>query len=111
MPAVASWANLMPYSVTVTSRSSGDSYSGQTYGTAVSYNAAIQVNAGNEVIKSASNQEIVFKYKVYLQTTTQPGQLDEVTLPSDFNSETPEIVAMRPVSDENGIHHVILWVK
>ena len=111
MPAVASWANLMPWSVSVAPRTAGDSYSDQTYGAPVSYNAAIQVNAGNEVIKTTSNQEIVFKYKIFLQTTTTPGQLDQVTLPSAFNSETPEIVTMRPVSDENGIHHVVLWVK
>ncbi len=111
MPTVASWTNLMPWSVTLAPRSSGGSYSGQSYGTAVSYNAAIQVNAGEEVIKTGTGQEVVYKYKIYLQTTTVPDPLDQVTLPSEFGGVTPEIVMVQPVADENGIHHVKLWVK
>ncbi len=100
--------------VSVAARTSGNSYSVQTYGTAVNYNAAIQVNGGDEVIeviKDATGQEIVFKYKIHLQTTTIPDVLDKVTLPSEFGSVTPEIMNVKPVSDENGIHHVVLWVK
>ena len=73
--------------------------------------AAIQVNGGDEVIKDATGQEIVFKYKIHLQTNTIPDVLDKVTLPSEFGSVTPEIMNVKPVSDENGIHHVVLWVK
>ena len=113
MPAVASWANLMPWSVSIAPRTSGDSYSGQTYGTAVSHNARIEPNPGDRVIKDSLGQEIVFAYKVFLQTTTAPNALAKVTLPSaaPFNSGTPEIVHVEPQSDENGIHHVVLWVK
>jgi len=111
MHEVGSWANLMPWTVNIASRTSGDSYSGNLYGSDVGYRAAIQTNPGAEVIKDATNHEIVYKYKLYLATTTQPDPLDRVTLPSTFGSLTPEIVAMRPVSDESGIHHVVLWVK
>ncbi len=48
-----------------------------------------------------------------IRNIAAPNSLDKVTLPSaaPFNSGTPEIVQVKPTSDENGIHHVVLWVK
>ncbi len=115
MSAIGAWGDMMPWTVTVAPRSSGNSYSGQSYGTAVSHDAAIQMNIGTQggdsIVKDATGQEVVFRYRIFLKTTTIPDVLDEVTLPSEFGSVTPEIVNVKPVSDENGIHHVILWVK
>lgn len=110
MSAIGSWNDMMPWTVTVAPRSSGNSYSGQTYGAAIGHSAAIQMNRGDEVIKTAEGQEVVFSYKIFLETTTIPGKLDQVTLPAEFGSVTPEIVMVKPVSDENGLHHIVMWV-
>lgn len=92
--------------VTIAPLSSIDEWAKPTFGTAVSYSAKIE-RASERVITN-SGDEVVAGYKIFLDTTTIPDVSAEITLPTGYDPTTPKILQVRPVSDHNGINHIVV---
>ena len=96
---------LFYHTVTIAPRSGYDEYAKPTYGAAVSYKAKIEQSG--KLIMNAQGEEVVGKYTLFLDTTTPPDVNGQLTMPSGFETVN-KIIAIRPVSDEFGINHVMV---
>ncbi len=74
MPAIATWKPMMPYTATLAPRSSGNSYGGQTYGTAVSFDAAIQegLRRANQTLRGITGLHVIEQ-----KAKVTDGQIEE----------------------------------
>jgi hypothetical protein len=109
----AALEELFDTTVTVAPRSGIDDYTKPTYGSAVTYSAHIE--RAEELLRTDVGQERVSKRKVFLYNaagwtgSNMPTANSQLTLPATHPPTTPQIIMVQPVSDENGIHHVVLW--
>ena len=83
-----------------------DKYGSPTYGTAVSYSA--KVEESEKTHTTVSGQEVAGGYKIFLDTTSIPDINGQLTMPTGFSPTNPPILAVRPVSDHNGINHIVI---
>lgn len=90
-----------------------DGYVSAGYGPAVEYQAKIERSA--ELDRNDEGREIVSRRKVFLYISSAwtaanvPRVVDRLTLPETHAPTQPQIRLVQPVSDENGIHHIVLW--
>jgi len=107
---------LFDATVTIAKRSCThtDGYPKPGYGTAKSYYAHIERSA--DLRRMEGGREIVSKRKVFLYSSTGwtaatiPTPADRMTLPNTHGPDvTPQIMLSQIVSDEFGIHHIVLW--
>lgn len=108
-PSFSDWLDFMPETVTVNSYVSQSVSGAKTYNpTAVSYPARIELK--NHRIVDMNGREILAKGRVFLGTTTIIDTRDKLTLPAGYVPQTPPILAVNPVADESGTHHVTLEI-
>ncbi len=85
---------------------STDGYNKPTYGTAVSYSAKIEMAVEN--IRTDEQEDVVSSRKIFLSTQTAPATVDKITLPAGFEPLNPKILAVRTVTDDVGVNHIVL---
>ena len=93
------------HTVTIAPRTGRNNYALPTYGTAVSYSAKIEQSG--KLVMNQQGEEVVGRYTIYLDTTTPPDVNGNLTMPSGFETVN-QIIAVRPVNDQNGMNHVIV---
>jgi len=93
------------HTITIAPRSGYDEYAKPTYGTTVSYKAKIEQSG--KLVMNQQGEEVVGRYTIYLDTTTPPDVNGNLTMPTGFETVN-QIIAVRPVTDHNGINHVIV---
>ncbi len=104
---------LFDTTVTVAPSTGMDVYTKPSYGAAVTYKAHIE--RSEEMHRNDEGQERISKRKVFLYSesgwtsSSVPTADSQLTLPATHSPTTPQIIMVQPVSDENGIHHVVLW--
>ena len=108
MSMMAQLQALMAYSVIVEPFSSDDKYGDESYGTAVTYKAAIERKA--RMVRNAQGEEVPSATTVYLNMTALITARDRVTLPSDFSPTQPKIITFERNSDQNGLQHTVLFL-
>jgi hypothetical protein len=86
--------------------SSLDKYGERSFGAGVPIPARVQYR--EERVTIASGEEQVARGRVYLGELTGIQPEDKITLP---DGETPEILAVRRVDDEDGPHHEVVLFK
>lgn len=106
--ALDEFVDLMPASITVEPYAAQDEYGTESYGAAVTYKAHIQGKTIKKI--SFSGEERVSNFQCYLNTATAISPRDRVTLPSGYSPQQPPIIAVGRHMDENGAHHVVLFV-
>ena len=95
---------LMQHTVSIAPFSSRDADNAITYGAAVNYSAAIDLNT--RLVRAPDGQQLAGRGTVFLDTTTVPGVKDKLTLPAGFEPLVPPILVVMPQYDEDGLHHV-----
>ena len=104
---------LFDTTATVAPSTSVDVYTNPSYGAAVTYKAHIE--RSEEMHRTDEGQERISKRKVFLYSedgwtsSNVPTADSQLTLPGTHPPTQPQIIMVQPVSDENGIHHVVLW--
>lgn len=107
--------DLFDTTVTIAKRTSThtDGYPKPGFGTATTYSAKIE--RSEDLVRTEQGHETVSRRKVYLYnaagwgSSNMPRVYDRLTLPDTHAPTTPQIMLVQPVSDENGINHVVLW--
>lgn len=99
-------AKFFNQTVTIEPKSGKDGYNKPTFGTAVSYKAKIEQSVEN--VRTDDNTEVVSSRKVFLNTQTAPSTTDQLTLPTGFEPLQPKILAVRIVTDDIGINHIVV---
>jgi hypothetical protein len=92
--------NIAPYA-------SQDGYGAAAYGTGIDYPARI-VNTV-KMIRAADGQERVSNTSIWIGTDAAISPKDKLTLPSAFSPQTPPILRVDRVTDDEGIHHTKLY--
>ncbi len=79
----------------------------------VTYQAKVERSA--DLVRTEHGHEVVSRRKVFLysstgwSSTTIPRTIDKLTLPATHPPREPQIMMIQPVSDENGVNHVVIW--
>ena len=114
MRPISGWAHLMSSTVTIAARASADRFGKPTYGTATSYIA--HLSRKRRMVRTAAGQEVVSEQSIHLNTNVDVLPSAQVTLSTADVSSTetwalnPLIVAVTRAFDQNGPHHVTLYV-
>lgn len=102
--AIGEWADFMPDTISINAFVSRGS-SGITYSaTTNTYPAYIELK--NHLVIDSQGREVMARGTVYVGTASMIGIEDLLTLPSRYVPQQPPIIAVRPVSDESGVHHI-----
>lgn len=113
MPIDAVLEELFDTEITISQRTSSHTTAGYPkpgYGTAVTYSAHIE--RAEEFVRTEQGSEAVGRRHVFLYCSTGwtvsniPRVTDKITLPDTHQPTTPQILAVRPVSDEFGVSYV-----
>ena len=100
---------LLPWNVTVEKYISKDPWGKPIYGGPVIYRAQIQFR--HSEVTNKEGERVYGRTICYLDCIDPIDTLDRITLPVEFGSLQPNIIAVRRVSDERGLHHVVLVVS
>jgi len=103
---ISDWADCMPTDIDIASFVSHDKYGERSFGAPSTVKGRLQYR--EERITIPSGEEQVARGRIYLAELTSVQPEDMVTLP---NGETPEILSVRRVNDENGPHHEVIFFK
>ena len=104
---------LFDTSATLAKSTGMDVYTNPSYAAATTYSAHIE--RSEEMHRTDEGQERISKRKVFLYSesgwtsATMPTADWQLTLPATHPPTTPQIIMVQPVSDENGINHIVLW--
>jgi hypothetical protein len=100
---------LMPETVSVAAVTATDGYGKRTYGTATSYRA--RVRHKTQRIFSVNNVEEWAKHKVWIAPNADGTipTLDARSLVTLPDGSQPPVLAVDHVTDEDGVHHVLVW--
>jgi hypothetical protein len=106
---------LFDTTATIAKRSSShtDGYTDPGYDTPTTYYAHIE--RSEETVRREDGREFVSRRKVFLYCSTgwtatnMPRTSDQLTLPATHPPTTPQIMMITPVSDEYGIHHIVIY--
>ena len=105
--------DLFSHNVTIAKRTGLDKFSKPTFGAATTYPAAIE--RSQDTVRTDQGHETVSKRKVFLYSSvgwtssTVPSSEDQLTLPGTHAPTHPQILMVQNVSDERGLHHIVLW--
>ncbi len=105
---IEEFGGFMPNTIELEAWKSRDAYGEDTFGVAQSFRARIQM--GNKIIRTATGNEAVSRGRIFVATIFAPSTKDRLTLPSPYTPAKPPILDVRPVQDESGIHHVVLFI-
>lgn len=108
MPFEQEFLTMMPRSIGIKPMTSRDAWGNRSYGTISYYQGRIQ-NKRRKVI-NRDGDEVISETTLYLATTVNIGIDDQITMPSGFLPLHPEIIAVRPLDDDWGSHHLTLYV-
>lgn len=105
---IADWFDLMADTVSVAPWTGADAFGAPTYGSPVTYPAHI---AGKiAMVRNLQGEEQVSTVTVYLGSATAGVKAEDLlVLPTRFQPQSPAIVSVAKVSDENGPHHEVLY--
>lgn len=94
--------DLFAQTVTIAAASTGtDAYGKPTYGSATTYQAAIQGPV--KFLHAQTNQERVSEMTIYVFSTSTISARDKLTLPAGYDgSATPPIMQVERLADETG---------
>lgn len=101
------YGELLADTVTVEPHVSTDASGAKTYGAAVTYRCHIDGRA--RLVRDNFGEQRAVSVAVYLAATPAVTQEDRLTLPAPYSPTQPPIIAVRPVSDEAGWHHQVLY--
>ena len=100
---------MMPYTIYIRRLTGYDVYGKPVYGAAEDFRAAIQGTGGRPIRDAKTGNERVSTYAVYVATTAMIAPEDKLVLPSQFVPNSPPIIRVDPQSNENGIHHMVVY--
>ena len=104
---------LFDASVMVAKSTGMDAFTNPSYASPTTY--AAHIERSEEMHRTDEGQERISKRKLFLYSesgwtsATVPTADWKLTLPTTHPPTTPQIIMVQPVSDENGINHVVLW--
>ena len=102
---------LLPHTVTHAAPDGTYTDRGQVnFAAGTDYAAYIEPTKGEEVVRLASGEERVARWRVYVNSTSALSPLGKLTLPSGYDPQTPPILSSALVADETGGNHVVLMV-
>lgn len=105
--------DLFDTTVTIEKRTGLDKFTDATYGSPTTY--AAHIERSEDTVRTELGHEQVSRRKVFLYSevgwtsSTVPSSEDRLTLPATHSPTTPQIMMVQNVSDENGLHHIVLW--
>lgn len=112
----SAFLELMPSTVTISTRSSHNSYGEASYGSGTSYRARVVAQTG--FVRAAGGfglsghfETVEVRTVVWIASTGVITTDDRITLP---DGTTPPIVAVERYPDEDGTHHhklMLGWVR
>ena len=109
---IADFNDMMPHTLTITEFVSRDKYNAPSYGSPITYTGRVVYEdklTRNMNPKSPTfDEEVIASGAVWLQTTTLIDYNDKLELP---NGDTPDIVSVQVVPDDDGTHHIKLLFR
>ncbi len=99
-------AAMMPHTITIQPYTNSDGWGNKNYGAAWTCRGRI-VNKRRKVL-SATGGEVISETTIYLDTTSEIGMDDLVTMPDGFSPRQPQIISVKRQSDESGLYYTIL---
>lgn len=96
----SAFIDLMPSTVTISTRTTHNNYGEPSYGSGTSYRARI-VNKP-EFVRGADGEVIEVRTVVWMRSTGTIDASDRITLP---DGTTPPILAVARFPDDDGTHH------
>ena len=109
------------YSTTVTILKQTSSHDAKGYplvghaSSGITYRAHIE--QGEAFVRTETGQIVVGHRKVFLYSSTGwatssiPRVVDKIILPPTHPPTSPQMLSVAPVSDENGIHHILILTE
>jgi hypothetical protein len=107
-PPISKWLSMMPDTIQVRASTGLDEFRRRTY-SAVTTPYRARIEQQTKKVVSATGEEKVSTKQVFLATTVPISHEDQIILPAPHVPSTPPIIAVQPVDDENGIHHVMVF--
>src|SRR5262245_48616934 len=108
MIGIDAWGWMMPHTVLIEPWLGVDAYNKPMYGAATSYKAQVQ-SAFNRSIRTVTGEEKVASVKVTIAAAVMINPQDKITLPTGWVPQQPPILSAQAVSDENGLHHTVVY--
>ena len=114
MRPIAAFAHLMSTHVWVQAQTGADGYGKPSYGPAVRYQA--HIGQRKKFVRTAGGEEIESGQSIYLNTKVSILPTARLTLTTGDAGSTedelvhPTIIAVERLSDQNGPHHVTLFL-
>lgn len=109
-PDVGFWADFMSDTVTINAFISRSVSGVPTYNMLVTKSYPAYIEMKNHLVVDRQGREVMARGRVFMGTTEVPGIEDLLTLPAEFTPRTPPMIAVNPVNDESGTHHVTLEI-
>lgn len=108
MPLELALKRMMDETIVRTPFSGKDAWNNPSFGTAVSYTARVQQKV--VVLRNADGREVTSATQCYVATTDVFDERDLITLPSGYLPQQPPIIHVKPVHDEQGGHHTVVFL-
>jgi len=105
--AFAEWEELCAHAVTVEPFLLKDGYGASTYGSAATIRCRIQGQMKSVTTRDGSQR--ASSVQIYCGPSPLVGPDDRVTLPADFVPRQPPILSVQRESDEEGLHHQVIY--
>ena len=104
----SAFLTLMPHTVSLASwvGFSTEGYGRPTYGTASTYRARVSSPGAKDLLRFSTGQTMASKLVAWVATTRATELRDQVT----FESSTFRIVGIERPADQDGVHHLKLYL-
>jgi hypothetical protein len=102
-------SDFLPHEIQVEPYSSQDEFGEPSFGTAVTYKGRVEMK--NMMMRDEFGQERVASGRIFLNTKTVPSSKDRITLPTGYTPTNPDILAVYPKENTEGIDHVIVLFR
>lgn len=76
-------------------------------GAAVDY--AAKIEGRTITVTSPTGETLTSTVQIYIFGTPEIDLDDELTMPSRFDPQVPKIMAVRYPTDEDGVHHTVIY--
>ncbi len=74
-------------------------------------NLAVKLSGRIRIVRDTSGQEHVSTVQATIAGVYGVKVADEFTLPADYDPRQPTAIAVKPVRDENGPHHEVVFFR
>lgn len=104
----SAFLELMPHTVSLASwaGSSTEGYGRPNYGTASTYRARVSSPGAKDLIRFSTGQTMAHRLVAWVATTRSVGLRDKFS----FESSTFRIVGIERPADQDGVHHLKLFL-